>query len=208
MATPHPVSLSKLGERVLRMLNAGKTLVETRATQRDANLAIAEARDEAIVRYVNELRASGEPAMPFDIISEKIVVAENTGNYHKAQLPTRPLSIGGHGSGIFTVILESDPAKEIFPATISHNTMFRGQGALTMEGDPYYTPFEDTLRIYGIEKDNCSLIVQYVQVGEQFGEDEYFAIPPELIDGVVQQAYTMLSPQLGTEDPITDSKNP
>jgi hypothetical protein len=208
MATPHPISLSKIGERVKRLLSAGKDLVENRVTQRDAELAVAEARDESIVEYLGQLKAAGEPAMPFDFISEKTVTAEKSGNLHKATLPTRPLSIGGKASGIFTVVFEEDPSHEIFPTTISHNTMFKGQPAENMESDAYYTPFEDTLRIWGLETDSCNIIVQYVQVGEQFDADEYFAVPPELIDTIVAKAVKMLSMQLSQEDPFTDAKNP
>ena len=208
MATPHPISLSKIGERVRRILSAGKDLVENRVTQRDAELAVAEARDESILEYLGQLKAAGEPAMPFDFISEKTVAAEKTGKFHKATLPTRPLAMGGKGNGIFTVVLEEDPTHEIYPTTISHNTMFKGQPALNMEGDAYYTPFEDTLRIYGLETDSCNIIVQYVQVGEQFDADEYFAVPAELIDTIVAKATKMLSIQLGMEDTYTDAKNP
>ena len=69
-------------------------------------------------------------------------------------------------------------------------------------------PMVDTLRIWGLETDSCNIIVQYVQVGEQFDADEYFALPAELIDTVVSKAVKMLSLQLSNEDTFTDAKNP
>jgi hypothetical protein len=207
MATNNPVSKAKIGDRVLRILNAGKDTVENRVTDRDAMLAVAQARDESIWELLSQKKSIGELDTPFDILSEKEVNATDEGNYHKAVLPTRPMALKD-GRGIFLVTLKADPTTEIYPTTVSHNTMYSGQPALQMEGDMYYTPFEQELRIYGLETTNCPLIVQYVQVGEEFGNDEFFAIPPELQETVVKKAVQILSNQLSLEDPITDAKNP
>jgi hypothetical protein len=205
MATPHPISKSKLAERVLRILNAGKITVETRVTQRDCELAVSQSRDESIVEYFAAKKSAGETTMPFDFLVERTITAEKRGNKHVATLPTRPLSIIGRNKSIFLVTLESDPSAEIFPTGVSHNTMFSGQPALNMEGEMYYTPFEQEIRIYGMEADGCKLDVMYVQSGEYFTSDEFFCIAPELQDSVVQKAIQMLAPQMGQEDRITDA---
>lgn len=208
MATQHPISKAKLADRVIRILNAGKVLVENRVTSRDAMLAVAQARDQAILEAFSQRKAMGEHDMPFDFLVEKVVVAEKRKNYFVAKLPTRGLSLLSHNQGIFLLALEEDPSKEIYPVTNNHITMYQGQPALAMEGEMTYYPFQDELRIYGLEKDGCRLTVHYIQAGEYFGEDDFFCIPPELQDTVVARAVQILSPQLGMEDPIVDAKNP
>lgn len=210
MAIIHPISKSKLADRVIRILQAGKILVENRITSRDAMLAVAHARDQAILEVFMQRKASFEHDLPFDFLVEKTIAAEKVDNkpYHLATLPTRGLSLLSHNQGIFLVTLENDPSQEIFPVTNSHRTMFVGQPALDMENDPYYVPFQQELRVYGIETDSCNLLVQYVQAGEYFTENEFFCIPAELQDTVVAKAIEMLAPQLSQEDVITDAKNP
>jgi len=204
----HPISKGKLAERVTRALQAGKILVENRVTKRDAALAVAQARDQAILEAFMQRKSVMEHTMPFDFLVEKVVSAKKEKNNHIATLPTRGLSLLSHNQGIFLVTLEKDPTQEIYPVTNSHITMFRGQPALDMENEMFYSPFQQKLRIYGLESDECNLIVQYVQAGEDFDNDEFFCIPPELQDTVVNKAVQMLAPQLGEEDTITDAKNP
>lgn len=205
----HPISKSKLADRVVRTLNAGKVLVENRVTSRDAMLAVAHARDQAILEAFMQRKAIGEHSMPFDFLTESVVTAENVEgkNYRLAKLPARGLSLLSHNQGIFLVALDNDPSQEIYPVTNSHLTMYAGQPALAMEGEMYYIPFHDTLKVYGLEKD-CSLIVQFVKAGEYFTEDEFFCISPSMQDDVVRRAVEMLSAQLGQEDTFTDAKNP
>jgi hypothetical protein len=208
MAVIHNISKSKLADRVTRLLNAGKTLVENRVTTRDAQLAVAQARDQAILEAFMQRKAIGEHDMPFDFLVEKVITLEDKGRYSLGTLPTRGLSLLSHNAGIFLVTLEEDISKEIYPVTNSHLTMYVNQPALQMEGEMYYVPFQDKLKVYGVEKDGCKIIVQYVQSGEYFTENEFFCLPAELQDTVVAKAVQILSGQLGMEDPITDAKNP
>jgi hypothetical protein len=143
----HPVSKYKLGERVLRILNAGKDTVEQKVKQQDAELAVAQARDESLFRFMSLRKAQGEHDFPFDILVEKEITAIKVKDHYEAELPTRGLSLFSHNSGIFAVFPTENISLEIIPASNNHQRLYLNQEAFAMENMPYYVPFQKRLRI-------------------------------------------------------------
>lgn len=204
----HPISKSKLGERVLRIINAGKNVVENKVTIQDAMLAVAQARDQAVLEVMSARKAAGEHDVPFDFLTEKTVEAKPKGQVHVTHLPTRGLSLLSHNSGIFAVFPEGDPSNEIFPVTNSHERLYSRQPALNMEGAMFYVPFHQRLTIYNLNSsETCPIIVQYFQAGEDFKDDEFFCIAPEMQDSVVRKALELMGVQeQAQQDFATDSR--
>lgn len=204
----HPISKEKLAERCVRIVNGGKTLTENKVTIQDAMLAVAQARDQAVLEVISARKAVGEHDVPFDLLTEKTITAVPERGYHVAHLPTRGLSILSHNMGIFAVFPESDPSNEIFPVSNNHERLYSRQPALNMEGAMFYVPFQQRLRIYNFESsEECPIIVQYFQAGEDFTEDEFFCIAPEMQDSVVAKALQVLGyQQQAPQDFSTDSR--
>lgn len=202
------ITLGKLAERCLRILNAGKDTTEQRVKQQDCVLAVAQARDYVLYEFISSRKAIDEHDFPFDILTEVEVTAVKKPQFHLATLPARGLSLFSHNSGIFAVYPSNDVSDEIIPTTNNFLRMYKRQPAREMEGQAFYVPFGQELKIYGFGGgENCNIIVQYVKAGEYFTEDEPFKIPPELQDAVVTKAMTILQNQLGQEDPLADAKN-
>ena len=199
----NPISKKKLGERVQRVLNAGVTKPELKIHVRDAMLAVAQARDEAILQMFYEKKSMGEHTFPFDILSEFTLTVENS----EIKLPKRGLSILKHNSGIYRVATtKCDDPEELIPTRYGFNTLFKNQPSNALEGRPSYFPFQDILRTNGIE-DGCEVLVTMVVAGEEFGEDEFFCIPPEMEDQVVRTAIQTLTIMVNaTEDLTTNAR--
>ena len=204
----HPISKEKLAERCVRIVNAGKDVVENKVTIQDAMLAVAQARDQAVLEVISARKSVGEHDVPFDLLTEKTIPATPNKGHHVAHLPTRGLSILSHNMGIFAVFPESDPSEEIFPVSNNHQRLYSRQPALNMEGVVFYVPFQQRITIYNLPSDQeCPIIVQYFQAGEDFEDDEFFCIAPEMQDNVVRKALEILGIQeQATEDFATDSR--
>jgi len=202
------ISKGKIAERVLRVLNSGKDTVEQKVKQQDAELAVSQARDKALFLYMSLRKSEGFHDFPMDILVEKEITATRVGSIHTARLPSRPLSLFSGNTGIHAIFPLNDVSLEIIPASSNHQRLYYNQEAFSMEGMPYYVPFQQDLKIYNFEGGKeCKVLVQYIQAGEAFTSDEYFCVPPEIIDDVVSQALQMLGMQKqNAEDRFTDAK--
>lgn len=200
------ISRKRIADEVLRIVNAGKTLTEEKVKTQDCLVAVDRARDRVIYNAFLSKRSVGDHSMPFDFLVEKSITPKEKKNYFEAKLPTRAISLLTNNTGIFQVVLENDPTIEVIPATNNHRTLYRNQAAGSVEGQPFYVPFHDTLRIYNIEK-NCPILAQYIQASTFFTDTEFYCVPPELIDDIVKIAAQELMPQRQQpEDNITDAK--
>ena len=119
----NPISKKKLGERVYRTLNAGVTKPELKIHIRDAMLAVAQARDFAILSMFYEKKAMGEHTFPFDILSEEERTVENG----EVTIP-RGLSIMKHNAGIYRVVTSNcEEPEELIPTRYGFNTLYKNQ---------------------------------------------------------------------------------
>ena len=204
----HQQSKGKLGERVLRIINAGKDTVEQKVKIQDCELAIAQARDKILLESLNLIQRSEELTyIPLDWLSEREIAPQKKGNYLVAELPSRPLTLFNGNLGIYSVHPTSDDTKEIIPAPTNFRRLYARQAAGTMQNKPYYIPHQNQLRIYNIAEEDCPITVLYVQAGEDFTSQEYFCLPPELQNDVVIMALEIMGYQKqAVEDPITDAK--
>lgn len=204
----HDVSKKKLGERVLRIINAGKDTLEQKVKIQDCELAVAQARDKILLDSLMLIKQSEELTyIPLDWLSEKEVIPIKKGDYLVAKLPSRPLTLFNNNIGIYSVHPTSDDTREIIPVSPNFRRMYARQAAGTMQNKPYYVPYQQELRIYNIKEEDCPITVLYVQAGEYFDSGEFFCIPPELQNDVVVMALEILGYQKqSVEDPITDAK--
>lgn len=204
----HSISISKLGERVLRTLNSGKNTVEQKVKQQDAELAVAQARDNILFKYFIERKNSGDFYFPEDTLVQKSFTVTKTKKGYSGSLPTRYLPLVSSLSGISTLYPSESPEIEILSASMNHERLFLNQPAFSMEGNPYYTLFQQNVNVFNFEGgDECELIAWYVQAGEDFDPDEFLAIPPELQEDVVMEALQILNTQKQyVEDRFTDAR--
>lgn len=204
----HPISLTKLGERVLRVLNSGKDTVEQKVKKQDAELAVAQARDNILFQYFMERNNSGDFYFPEDTLVQKSFTVTKQKNKYVGSLPTRYLPLMSAFGGISTIYPENNPEVEILSASINHQRLFANQPAFGMENNPYYTLFQQDVSIYNFEGgDECTLIAWYVQVGEDFDPEEFLAVPSELQEDIVTEALQILNTQKQyIEDRYTDAR--
>lgn len=196
------ITIGKLGERVQRIVNGGSTKPELKIHKRDAILAVAQARDEAITNLMYEKKAMDEHTFPYDILSTLETTVENG----EAVLPKRGLSILKHNSGIYRISTQ-DGLQELIPTTIGFNTLFKGLQGKLLGGNPSYQPIGKKIQVSGIA-DGCKLRIEMVVAGEEFEEDEFLPIPSDLQNRVVQIAVQTLSIMMqAQEDLVTDSRS-
>lgn len=195
----HKITLKKLGERAQRIVNAGVSKPELKVDVRDAMLSVAQARDEALLQLFYDKKATGDHTFPFDILSEFTLTVEDK----KVTLPKRGLSILKHNSGIYRVVTSGcGEEEELLPTPYGFNTLYKNQPSIGLEGRPSYVPFQDQLRVKGVE-DGCKLLVTMVVAGEEFDEDEFFCIPPELENSVVRNAIENLTVMVNAQEDAT-----
>lgn len=204
----HPISKTKLAERCLRIMNAGKDTVEQKVKIQDCELAVGQARDKVLLDYITLIKETEESLyIPLDWLTERELTPERKGNYFVATLPTRPVSLFNNNLGVYSLHPSSDDTKEIIPVLANFRRMYAKQAAGDLQGSPYYTPFQQELRIYNLKEEDCPLMVMYVQAGEEFTSDEYFCVPLEAQEPIVRMALELMGFQSqAVEDPITDSK--
>ena len=197
------ITVSKLGERLQRILQGGSTVPELKITLQDCMLAVAQSRDKLITAIVSQNKKDGNHTFPYDIISEVETVV--TGK--KAVLPKRGLSILKHNSGIYRVTTTNcDEPVELIPRKRGADTLYSGQEISNLGNMPSYIPSIDHLKVMGVT-DDCELLVEMVVAGEEFGMDEPFAIPPDLQDDVITTAMGIMQVMYGIpEDKMTDAK--
>jgi hypothetical protein len=199
------ISAGKLGERVQRIINGGSTKPELKIHKRDAILAVAQARDEAITNLFYEKKSLDEHTFPYDILSTLEVEVKDG----EAPLPKRGLSILKHNSGIYRITTACDnpaDAEELIPTPIGFNTLYKNLQGITLGGNPSYQPIEDRIQVQGVE-DGCKLKIEMVLAGEEFTEDEFFCIPADLQNEVVRIAVqTLMIMSEAEHDVISDSK--
>jgi len=197
------ITRKKLGERVYRILGGGSTKPELKIKIQDAMLAVSQSRDQAILELFYEKKAQDEHTFPYDILSEFTLEVENG----VINLPRRGLSVLKHNSGIYRVsTLDSDNPEEIIPVSTGFKTLYAKQASIGLEGNPYYSPFQDQLRVTGVA-DGCKVLVEMVVAGEYFDDNEFFCIPPELENEVVRNAIETLTIMYNAmEDVATDSR--
>ena len=197
------ISKKKLGERVFRIMNAGSTKPEVKIHIQDAMLAVGQARDEALTNLFYEKKAMDEHTFPYDILSSFDVTIEDG----KATLPKRGLSILKHNSGIYRVFTKNcEYPEELIPTSKGFTTLYKNLDGFQMAGRPTYQPIRNILHIQGLS-DGCELGVEMVVSGEEFTEDEFFCIPPDLQNEVVRIAVQTLSVmQQAMTDIVSDAK--
>jgi hypothetical protein len=186
-------------------VNGGSTKPELKVHIKDAMLAVAQARDELVTNLIYERKANDDHSIPWDVLSTLEVTLENG----EAVLPKRGLSILKYNEGIYRVYTaDKNPkdAEEVIPTPIGFNTLYKGLDGIILGGRPRYQPIGGKIQVQGVE-DGCKLKIDMIVAGEEFDEDEMFAIPADLQNKTVNLAVQTLIVMLNAQhDIVTDAK--
>jgi hypothetical protein len=197
------ITKRKVAEAAARVVNGGSTKPELKVKIQDAMLAAGQARDSYLMQLFSANNDQGNFTFPFDVLS----TFELTVQDGKVVLPRRVLSILKHNSGIYRVATsDCEEQQELIPTRRGSNTLYSGQLSRNLEGRPSYYPLRDTLYVQGVG-DGCKLEIDAVISGEEFTADEFFALPPEAENDVINMAIQRLAMMMQSpEDMLTDSK--
>jgi len=193
------VTKRMIAEVVLNRLNGGSITRDSKITLRQAMFAVSEARNYIIQQHLLQVyKAFGIWEMPFGVLSEYEITAENSKRGWLVRLPKSPLNLI-NDLGIYEVIDVDCPEEDYVPRKVSSGIMFRGLAAEEMEGEKSYIPANGMLRLYNTNfseaKDN-KVRVTMVTNSHDFDDREDFRLPPELETLVTDMATQKLGVQV------------
>lgn len=177
------------GEELIKTVNGGNYTSDSKITLRQAMRYIGQARDALVRKYLWQTDYEMEDylyagfVVPYIVTTQKDTVRDK----YYAKLPANPIWIPNN-EGIVQVSFPHDEVNGFIPMPTASMQIYGALDASFLEGNLGYYPEKDRIYLYGLEKDDCELLIKLIPDSNSIGDLDYFPISPDLVDEMFQVA--------------------
>jgi hypothetical protein len=197
----------KLGEQLIKTLNAGSNNSDVKITMPQAMLYVGQARNVMIKELLYSNYANfGEFDVPHDFLSEFIVTpVENEYGQVMSSLPAHPIGGIHQDMGIYHVSYPNDEPNAFAPLKSGWSAMYAGMASQNLEGRSGYYPQGD--KIYFTEDVSGDVLIRMIADSADIGERDFFPITPDMESEVLGRAVSIAQIAMQTpEDNQNDNE--
>lgn len=207
------VTKRRFGEQLIKLLNAGHYVTESKITLPQAMYFVSQARDKMVRDSILAKRADAyESSDVFgSFITDFQAKTLKMPNGRKGvyiPLKYRPLDILNN-EGIFEVFFtedEGDPDNQLLPLPAAFNSLYGNVG--DMEGRMGYIPEKNRLVIVGCEDEELEITVKLIASAVDMDSYDMFPIPGDMEYDVLRLALELAGvPKQVSQDIINDNVN-
>lgn len=196
----------QLAEQVIRLVKGFKPTHDRNIDIREVMLAIDQARDAAIVKWMYQnLKIEGQGYVSSDFINSYIdlVQYDDMRKKHYVDLKYEVFSLP-NDLGVYHISLVESEHKPFTPIRNGYEALFDGMSSLKSQKTSF---FIEGRRVYfiGDLHDNCNLLIKMIAISDSIPDDDNYALPRGLqfeILSQVAQIYGVRVPRDEKNDDI------